>query len=232
MTITGISRYGEPSAHKRPRYKIEVDGAYWYILAEDLVARFRLRKGMEVDEAFLQKLRDAADYRKARERAFYLLEEREHTKDELARKLARHAGWETARKVVDEMEALGLIREEAYAGRYARYLSESRRFGRRRIVQEMIKKGFAREDIDGALEEIESDEDALTALAVKKYGRALRVELEAGEEAEMSGFNRGGFTKAENRAIQGLMRLGHGFSEARAAVLAAEEAIREEMEEE
>lgn len=230
MTITGISRYGEPSAHKRPRYKIEVDGAYWYILSEDLVARFRLRKGMVVDEAFLHKLREAADYRKARERAFYLLEEREHTKDELARKLARHAGWETARKVADEMESLGLIREAAYAARYAQYLSESRHFGRRRIVQEMMKKGFSRADIDGALEDAGTDEDSLTALAMKKYGRALRAELEAGEEAEISGFNRGGFTKAENRAIQGLMRLGHGFSEARAAVLAVEEAIREEME--
>mgnify|MGYP005769350893 FL=1 len=96
----------------------------------------------------------------------------------------------------------------------------------------MMKKGFSRDTIDGALTGIETDEDALEALAFKKYGRALQAELEAGEEAEPSGFNRGGFTRAENRAIQGLMRLGHGFSEARAAVEAVEEAIREEMEEE
>lgn len=232
MIITGISRYGEKASQKRPRYKIEVDGEYWYILSDVLIADFHLRKGMEVDEAFLQKVREAADYRKGRERAFYLLEEREHTRDELTRKLARSVGFETAGKIAGEMESLGLIREDAYAARYAQYLSEIRRYGRRRIVQEMMKKGFSRDTIDGALTGIETDEDALEALAFKKYGRALRAELEAGEEAEPSGFNRGGFTKAENRAIQGLMRLGHGFSEARAAVEAVEEAIREEMEEE
>ena len=31
MIITGISRYGEKASQKRPRYKIEVDGEYWYI---------------------------------------------------------------------------------------------------------------------------------------------------------------------------------------------------------
>ena len=171
MIITGISRYGEKASQKRPRYKIEVDGEYWYILSDVLIADFHLRKGMEVDEAFLQKVREAADYRKGRERAFYLLEEREHTRDELTRKLARSVGFETAGKIAGEMESLGLIREDAYAARYAQYLSETRRYGRRRIVQEMMKKGFSRDTIDGALTGIETDEDALEALAFKKYGR-------------------------------------------------------------
>ena len=135
MIITGISRYGEKASQKRPRYKIEVDGEYWYILSDVLIADFHLRKGMEVDEAFLQKVREAADYRKGRERAFYLLEEREHTRDELTRKLARSVGFETAGKIAGEMESLGLIREDAYAARYAQYLSETRRYGLRRIVQ-------------------------------------------------------------------------------------------------
>ena len=72
---------------------------------------------------------------------------------------------------------------------------------RRRIVQEMMKKGFSRDTIDGALTGIETDEDALEALAFKKYGRALQAELEAGEEAEPSGFNRGGFTQGPKTGL-------------------------------
>ena len=45
MIITGISRYGEKASQKRPRYKIEVDGEYWYILSDVLIADFHLRKG-------------------------------------------------------------------------------------------------------------------------------------------------------------------------------------------
>lgn len=227
MIITGISRYGE----KGSRYKVEVDGEYWYILADTLIVDFHLRKGLQVDQAFLDEVRTAADYRRGRERAFYLLEEREHTKDELTRKLSRSVGWEMAEKIADEMESLGLMKEDEYALRYAQYLSETKHFGRRRIVQEMMKKGFSRESIDAATGEVESDQEAIEELAYKKYGRALLNEMESGEEAQVSGFNRGGFSKGENRAIQGLMRLGHGFGEARAAVEAVKERLRQELEE-
>lgn len=208
MIITSITRYGD----KGNRYKIDVDGDYWYILADTLIMDFHLRKGMEVDEAFLQKVREAADYRKGRERAFYLLERREHTRAELSQKLSRHIDRETAKKIAVEMEELGLIRENAYAKRLAAYLSETRHQGPRRIYQELMKKGFAREDIDEALAEIETDEDELVALVRRKYARVLSQ-----TDEEESGWSRG-YSKGKNRAIQGLMRLGHSFGESLAAV--------------
>ena len=159
MIITSITHYGD----KGNRYKIDVDGDYWYILADTLIMDFHLRKGMEVDEAFLQKVREAADYRKGRERAFYLLERREHTRAELSQKLSRHIDRETAKKIAVEMEELGLIRENAYAKRLAAYLSETRHQGPRRIYQELMKKGFAREDIDEALAEMASRSNAALA---------------------------------------------------------------------
>ena len=76
MMITSITRYGD----KGNRYRVDVDGEYWYILADTLIMDFHLRKGKEVTEEFLTEVRAAADYRKGRERAFYLLESREHSK--------------------------------------------------------------------------------------------------------------------------------------------------------
>ncbi len=222
MIITSITRYGD----KGNRYRIDVDGEYWYILADTLVMDFRLRKGMSVTEELLGEIRAAADYRKGRERAFYLLESREHTKSELAAKLARNIDWETARKIADEMESLGLIHETDYARRLAQYLSSVKHHGSRRIYQELMKKGFSGSDIQSALDDIETDEDELTALVRKKYARYLQL----ADEEEPSGFHRG-YSKGKNKAIQGLMRLGYSFGESLAAVERVEAELAEEAQE-
>ena len=222
MIITSITRYGD----KGNRYRIDVDGEYWYILADTLIMDFRLRKGMSVTEELLGEIRAAADYRKGRERAFYLLESREHTKSELAAKLARNIDWETARKIADEMESLGLIHETDYARRLAQYLSSVKHHGSRRIYQELMKKGFSGSDIQSALDDIETDEDELTALVRKKYARYLQL----ADEEEPSGFYRG-YSKGKNKAIQGLMRLGYGFGESLAAVERVEAELAEETQE-
>ena len=222
MIITSITRYGD----KGNRYRIDVDGEYWYILADTLVMDFRLRKGMAVTEELLGEIRAAADYRKGRERAFYLLESREHTKSELAVKLARNIDWETARKIADEMESLGLIHETDYARRLAQYLSSVKHHGSRRIYQELMKKGFSGSDIQSALDDIETDEDELTALVRKKYARYLQL----ADEEEPSGFHRG-YSKGKNKAIQGLMRLGYSFGESLAAVERVEAELAEEAQE-
>lgn len=222
MIITSITRYGD----KGNRYRIDVDGEYWYILADTLVMDFRLRKGMAVTEELLGEIRAAADYRKGRERAFYLLESREHTKSELAAKLARNIDWETARKIADEMESLGLIHETDYARRLAQYLSSVKHHGSRRIYQELMKKGFSGSDIQSALDDIETDEDELTALVRKKYACYLQL----ADEEEPSGFHRG-YSKGKNKAIQGLMRLGYSFGESLAAVERVEAELAEEAQE-
>lgn len=222
MIITSITRYGD----KGNRYRIDVDGEYWYILADTLVMDFRLRKGMAVTEELLGEIRAAADYRKGRERAFYLLESREHTKSELAAKLARNIDWETARKIADEMESLGLIHETDYARRLAQYLSSVKHHGSRRIYQELMKKGFSGSDIQSALDDIETDEDELAALVRKKYARYLQL----ADEEEPSGFHRG-YSKGKNKAIQGLMRLGYSFGESLAAVERVEAELAEEAQE-
>ena len=222
MIITSITKYGD----KGNRYRIDVDGEYWYILADTLVMDFRLRKGMAVTEELLGEIRAAADYRKGRERAFYLLESREHTKSELAAKLARNIDWETARKIADEMESLGLIHETDYARRLAQYLSSVKHHGSRRIYQELMKKGFSGSDIQSALDDIETDEDELTALVRKKYACYLQL----ADEEEPSGFHRG-YKKKKNKAIQGLMRLGYSFGESLAAVERVEAELAEEAQE-
>ena len=208
MKITALTKM------KGTRWRVDVDDEYWYILDAELILQYGLKTGLEVEEDFLQEVKDAAERRKARERAFYLLESREHSKKELVDKLSRSVSYEIAEETAQHMEELGLIHEDAYARRLAEYLTNVKKRGPRRVRLEMRQKGIPEELIDAALEELEPEEDLLTDLVRRRYARYL------GDE------------KGRNRTLQALMRLGHSYYDALAAVETVKEELEDESEEE
>ena len=189
------------------RWQVDVDGAYWYILDAELILQYHLRVGMEVEETLLAEVMDAAQRRKARERAFYLLELREHSKKELIDKLARSVSYEIAEETAGRMEERGLIREDAYARRLAEYLMLTKKRGPRRVRLEMRQKGLSEDLIDAAIEAVQPEEELLVALVRQKYARYL------GDE------------KGKNKVLQALMRLGHSYYDALDAVETVEQEI-------
>jgi regulatory protein len=77
-------------------------------------------------------------------RALRLLARREHTRAELARKLAPDAGSpEALEAVLGQLEARKHLSDERYAEARAHQLS--RKFGAARIRRELVAKGIARE---------------------------------------------------------------------------------------
>lgn len=79
-----------------------------------------------------------------RERALRLLAGREHTRAELARKLARHAAPDdNIEQLLDDLLQRGQLSEARYAESRARQLS--RKFGAARIAQELRSKGLSKE---------------------------------------------------------------------------------------
>ena len=116
MIVTGLEKMEGSS-----RWKVEVDGEYWNILDAEIIVRFRLKKGAAVTEELLRKALDAAEYRRARERALYLLDRKDYSSWELEQKLARNVSPETARKVVERLQELGLLNDEEYARKLARH---------------------------------------------------------------------------------------------------------------
>jgi len=84
-----------------------------------------------------------------RERAIRLLAGREHTRAELARKLAGHAGPEDdLSTLLDELAQRGQLSESRYAEARARQLS--RKFGAARIAQDLRAKGLTKEAAEAA----------------------------------------------------------------------------------
>ena len=204
MKITKIEK------KKGRRYQIEVDGEYWYILDIEIIYDFHLKEDMEVEEAFLNRVKEAAEYRKAKERALYLLGVRDYGRNELIRKLGEKVSLPAARKAVEKMEELGLLNDEAYAEKLGNYLFTEKHFGVRRVRFELEKKGFSSEVIEKALESAGEREEDLSAFIRRKYVRYL------GDE------------KGRQKVLMALSRMGHSYGD---ALDALEQAISAEEEE-
>jgi regulatory protein len=110
-----------------------------------------------------------------RARALRLLAAREHSRLELRRKLASHAGDpDELENLLDELEGRGWLSEE----RVVEQVIQSRRarFGSRRIRQELLAKGVAEEVIASTLPQLkESDLDAARTVWRKKFGTVPRT---------------------------------------------------------
>ncbi len=208
MIVTGLEKMEGSS-----RWKVEVDGEYWNILDAEIIVRFRLKKGAAVTEELLRKALDAAEYRRARERALYLLDRKDYSSWELEQKLARNVSPETARKVVGRLQELSLLNDEEYARKLARHYVLQKHQGPRRAVLELRKRGIDAALAAEAVDEVEPEEGELLALCRRKYARKLETD-----------------EKGREKVIAALMRLGHGYYDAAGAVDAVIEELRQDDE--
>lgn len=200
MKITSITK------KNGTRWQIEVDDEYWAILDAEIIVNQHLKVGVELTEERREEILRAADFRRARERALYLLDYRDHSRGEIVEKLSRNVDRVIAEEVADKLCELGLIDDGTYAKKLARHFLLTKKYGARRAEFEMRRKGIDGRLAAEAVAEVEPDEDLLEELALKKYGRYLEDDPDG---------------KGRDKAIRGLMRLGHGYYEAEAAVDAA-----------
>ncbi len=77
---------------------------------------------------------------------------------------------DVSRVVLDRMQEVGLVDDEAYAGMVIRSGQASRGLARRALSQELRRKGVDDDIVQGALEQIddESERDRARALVLKK----------------------------------------------------------------
>jgi regulatory protein len=109
-----------------------------------------------------------------KERALKLLARREHTRRELARKLAAHAKDSTdIERVLDELQNRGWLSE----ARAAEQLIHARRprFGARKIERELRDRGVSAEAVAAALPQLkDGDLEAARAVWRRRFGRQPR----------------------------------------------------------
>ncbi len=157
-----------------------------------------VKAGQSLTDEELFELIQKSEAHRASEKALYLLEYRARSKKELIDKVSEVASKETAEQTADRMEELGLINDREFARVFVRQLFAVKKFGKRRVVQELRIKGISPEIIDEVIEEYDDEPiEKIKMLLEKKYRGFADDE------------------KIKRRAVSALQRYGYSFDEIR-----------------
>ena len=169
MKVTGVSRY------KGTTYEVEIDESRKLYLHIDIITDFSVRTGMELERDELRKIIYASNFRRAYQRAMFLLDYRDYSAKEMTEKLIKTYKSEAlCSAVLKKLTDNGFIDDERYAERMARKLVESRKFGFRRARREIMQKGIDQFTAEDALAEYEDVfSENLADLLQTKYSRWL-----------------------------------------------------------
>ena len=138
MKILSVKRY------KGSTFEAELDDGRKLYLHADIITDFGIRSGMETDRDTLRKIIYASNFRRAYQRALYLLDYRDYTYKEMLGKLVDNYKSEAlCTAVMKRLTEHGFIDDERYAERMARKLVESKHYGFRRSKRELMQKGIS-----------------------------------------------------------------------------------------
>lgn len=195
MKITDIQKA------KGDRYTVFVDDEYFSILDIEIIMSNHLKVDKEVDTEFLQEVLRQAQRRTARERAYYLLGYRDHSKKELYDKLLKSASPEIALEIIQMVEEQGLLSDEEYARKLSRYYLESKKWGMKKAYFELLRRGIDKQTANEALAECDVDFVAQIKVVIeKKYYDCFED------------------YKKKQRAVAGLFRLGFSYDDIKTAM--------------
>ena len=114
----------------------------------------------------------------AKECALRLLAKRDHSREELRRKLsAKGFAPEEIEEVLQKLETGGVLNDGRYAQRLAFYLAQEKLFGPQRITQKLFQKGIPADLIQEAMakaeEGVATNARLRVVLGMKLKGRSL-----------------------------------------------------------
>ena len=199
MKITSVSKY------KGSTYEAEFDDGRKLYLHADIITDFGIHAGMETDRDTLKKIVYASNFRRAYQRALYLLDYRDYTYSEMFKKLVENYKSEAlCTAVMKRLTEHGFINDERYAERMARKLVEIKHFGYRRCKREIMLKG-----VDRLIAE-----DALTPYS-ETFGENLMELLRTKHSRYLTDIED---RKSIEKVKSALVRYGYDFSEINRAV--------------
>lgn len=179
---------------------LHIDGEYFISVDSGYLAELGVYNGMDVSCDDIEKLRADIGVRRAYNKAVDLLSRRDHSKKELIEKLRQKGHGEFACDAVDKLSEYGYIDDRRFAFVFAEELIRLKSYGKKRIEQELYRKGVNRDIICEVLSECEFPAEKLAELIERKYSRYLNDE------------------KGVNKTVNALLRLGYSYAEIRDAI--------------
>ncbi|MBQ7070269.1 MAG: regulatory protein RecX [Ruminococcus sp.] len=191
--------------YKGSTWEIVLDDGEHVYLNADIVSRFSLSAGMELCDEEWDEIVAENLYRKARERALYLLDYKDYSYIELYKKLEKTYPEDICGRVMDKLTEIGVINDRRYAEGLARTYVESRCYGYYKAMQTLRQRGITKQIAEEVLETYEDGAyDRLREFAEKKYSSYL--DDEAGIRKVKSALVRRGFSyDLVNRVVRDII---------------------------
>ena len=170
--MTRIERI-EASKHKRGRVLVFLEGGSLLKITEQELLDFGLRKGDELDEETLRRLKKAAGVSDVKGTAAELIGKKAMSRASLERKLQEKGASEAeARYAAEWLEAIGAIDDAAYAAALVRHCG-GKGYGPAKVREKLYEKGVPRELWEEAMEEL-GECDALIEQYLQKKLKGRR----------------------------------------------------------
>ena len=195
MTITNI-------VPKRKKLSaVYIDGEYALKIDTETIISSPYSVGSEISDDELKELIEMSGEKRAKEKALWLLSNRDHSKRELETKIRRTEDADSAKKAVERMEELGLVDDEKFAERYAEQLINIKHLSVKGAKYKLLEKGIDKDLADEILEELSPDpREHIEILIERKYKKNLKDE------------------KGRRRTVAALQRMGYSWSDIKAVM--------------
>lgn len=168
MRITAI----EPQKKDPERKNLIADGKFLIGISVEVLGRFGLRRGDQINDKILSEIQAAEELFQAKRKALEYLSRRMHSEKELKQKLQmKRFPAETIQKLLDDFRTAGYINDTQFAVAYVADCMQKRPVGRRSLIQRLRLKGLEKEIIETVLSatlESGKEESAAIAAARKK----------------------------------------------------------------
>ena len=167
-TITKITKQ-----QKGERYNLYLDEEFFCGIAEDTLIRLNLKKGMQIDEDYLKTLEEEESKNKCFSYALYLLGRQNYFEKVLVDKLkAKEYSEEEITYTLEKLKYYNYLDDSRLAEAFVKDKKRFSKKGPRYIKEALRSKGVSYEEINQALEENYSIEEAYEnclAIGRKKY---------------------------------------------------------------
>ena len=179
------------------RRNIFLDGVFAFGCNVNVVARFRLRDGMNLTSDEVEKIQLGEVKQECFDHAMRYIQTRLHGRVELQKKLMRREyGKVIVDAVLDDLQRLNYVNDEAYATARATSAAKHKHHGKRRAMAELLRKGVSRDVASRALDQVYSTSDSLAvarALAQKQLARLKRLDPHVARRRLVGMLQRRGF---------------------------------------
>ena len=200
MVITAV----EP--RKKHLCAIYIDGEFAFNLDRAVTEEHNLNVGTALNDEEIHSLLNESDFRRAKEKAMWLISFRDYSRKELEDKLLKDYSEDSVQKCLDRLEEIHLLDDERFAKRYAKDLFEIKKLSVSNVKYKLMEKGIDKYLIEDIIDDIEPDEnEQISQLLNTKYFRSMFDE------------------KGRKRTIAALQRIGYKWSVIRSAIDAFDE---------